>query len=144
MDDALLEQVRARVIDGGETAIELRPNAPLNNRNKPVGGQLGVDIERMLNRELETLPNAAFEDVRGRRYLDMRTVRIVTQGSAGQSFGAFCNDGMALRHDAPLSSRISDNSKIIQHRGLSRALCPPRLNPDSFRKGFSDQKEFAA
>ena len=98
VDDTLLEQVQSRVLDGGETAIELRPNAPLNNRNKTVGGQLGVDIERMLNHELETLPNAAFEDVRGRRYLDMRTVRIVTQGSAGQSFGAFCNDGMALEH----------------------------------------------
>ncbi|MEL7026186.1 MAG: glutamate synthase-related protein, partial [Pseudomonadota bacterium] len=30
IDDVLLEQVRARVIDGNETEIELRPNAPLN------------------------------------------------------------------------------------------------------------------
>ncbi|MEM7521451.1 MAG: glutamate synthase-related protein [Pseudomonadota bacterium] len=98
VDDALLEQVQSRVIEAGETAIELRPNAPLNNRNKTVGGQLGVDIERMLNHELDTLPAAAFEDVRGRKFLDMRTVRVVTQGSAGQSFGAFCNDGMVMDH----------------------------------------------
>ncbi|MEO0893239.1 MAG: glutamate synthase-related protein [Pseudomonadota bacterium] len=98
VDDALLEQVQSRVIDGGETAIELRPNAPLNNRNKTVGGQLSVDLERMLNHRLDKLPAAAFEDVRGRRYLDMRTVRVVTQGSAGQSFGAFCNDGMVIEH----------------------------------------------
>ena len=98
VDDALLEQVKARIIDGGEEKIELRPNQPLNNRNKTVGGQLGVDIERMLNHELDRLPNAAFEDGRGRRYFDHRSLRVVTQGSAGQSFGAFCNDGMVMDH----------------------------------------------
>ncbi|MEM9247838.1 MAG: glutamate synthase-related protein [Pseudomonadota bacterium] len=98
VDDALLDQVRDRLIFGGETAIELRPNIPLNNRNKTVGGQLGIDIERMLNHELETLPIAAFEDSRGRRYLEPRSVRVVTQGSAGQSFAAFCNDGMVMEH----------------------------------------------
>ena len=98
VDDALLDQVKARIIKGGEHAIELRPNTPLNNRNKTVGGQLGIDIERMLNHELETLPAAAFEDARGRRYLDPRSVKVVTQGSAGQSFGAFCNDGMVMEH----------------------------------------------
>ncbi|MEL7404569.1 MAG: glutamate synthase-related protein, partial [Pseudomonadota bacterium] len=98
IDDGLLEQVRAKIIDAGERSIELRPNAPLNNRNKTVGGQLAIDIERMLNHELETLPNAAFEDKRGRKYLDHKSIRIVTQGSAGQSFAAFCNDGMVMDH----------------------------------------------
>ncbi len=98
VDDSLLEQVRTRVIEGGETSIELRPNAPLTNRNKTVGGQLGIDIERMLNHELDALPTAALEDKRGRRYLEPRTIRVVTQGSAGQSFGAFCNDGMVMDH----------------------------------------------
>ncbi|MEL7300641.1 MAG: glutamate synthase-related protein [Pseudomonadota bacterium] len=98
VDDALLEQVKSRIIDGGETQIELRPNAPLNNRNKTVGGQLGIDIERMLNHEILRLPTAAHQDGRGRRYLDPRSVRVVTNGSAGQSFGAFCNDGMVMDH----------------------------------------------
>ncbi|MEM9971082.1 MAG: glutamate synthase-related protein, partial [Pseudomonadota bacterium] len=98
VDDQLLDQVKARIIDGGETAIELRPNTPLNNRNKTVGGQLGVDLERMLNHELKALPAAAYEDVRGRRFLQPRAVRVVTNGSAGQSFGAFCNDGMVMEH----------------------------------------------
>ncbi|WP_412550718.1 glutamate synthase-related protein [Shimia sp. MIT910701] len=98
VDDALLEQVKSRLIEGGERKIELRPNAPLNNRNKTVGGQLGVDIERLLNHELADLPAAAFEDSRGRRYLDPRSVRVITNGSAGQSFGAFCNDGMVMEH----------------------------------------------
>ena len=52
----------------------------------------------MLNHELPELPAAAHEDTRGRRYLDPRAVRIVTQGSAGQSLGVFCNDGMVLDH----------------------------------------------
>ncbi|MEM9497770.1 MAG: glutamate synthase-related protein, partial [Pseudomonadota bacterium] len=98
VDDALIDQVRSRVIDGGETAIELRPNAPLNTRNKTVGGQLAVDIERILNHDLEQKPDVAFEDARGRRFLDYRAIRVVTQGAAGQSFGAFCNDGMVMDH----------------------------------------------
>ncbi|MEM1005960.1 MAG: glutamate synthase-related protein, partial [Pseudomonadota bacterium] len=98
VDDALLEQVKARLIAGKERQIELRPNAPLNNRNKTVGGQLGIDIERMLNHELAALPDAAFQDQRGRRYLDPCAVRVVTNGSAGQSYGAFCNDGMVMEH----------------------------------------------
>ncbi len=98
VDDKLLEQVQSRLFDGGETRIEIKPNEPLNNRNKTVGGQLGIDIERLLNHEIADLPAAAHEDVRGRRYLDPRSVRVVTQGSAGQSFGAFCNDGMVMEH----------------------------------------------
>ncbi|WP_422050537.1 glutamate synthase-related protein [Shimia sp.] len=98
VDDILLEQMRERLFSRREDQIELRPNAPLNNRNKSVGGQLAIDIERMLNHELEVLPPAAHQDVRGRRFLDPRAVRIVTNGSAGQSFGAFCNDGMMLEH----------------------------------------------
>lgn len=98
IDDALLEQLKSRLIDEDETQIKLRPNAPLNNRHKTVGGQLGIDIERMLNHELSDLPAAAFEDSRGRRYLDARSVQVFTNGSAGQSYGAFCNDGMVMEH----------------------------------------------
>lgn len=98
VDDLLLEQFRARMIDADEREIKLKPNELLNNRNKTVGGQLAIDIERMLNHEVEALPAAAHEDARGRRFLDPRSVRVVTQGSAGQSFGAFCNDGMVMDH----------------------------------------------
>ncbi|MEM6696281.1 MAG: glutamate synthase-related protein [Pseudomonadota bacterium] len=98
VDDPLIEQVKSRIFEGGERSIELRPNVALNNRNKTVGGQLSIDIERLLNHELTDVPAGAFEDVRGRRFLDYRSVRVVTQGSAGQSFGAFCNDGMVMEH----------------------------------------------
>ena len=110
VDDALLEHVKTRLIDGGERAIELRPNTPLNNRNKTVGGQLGIDIERMLNHELDDLPPAAFEDGRGRRYLDHHSLRIVTNGSAGQSFGAFCNDGMVMEHTGTCNDGVGKSA----------------------------------
>ncbi|MEM7060534.1 MAG: glutamate synthase-related protein [Pseudomonadota bacterium] len=97
VDDKLLEQVKDRLLSGDETSIELRANAPLNNRNKTVGGQLAIDIERMLNHE-EVAPPCSYQDARGRRFLDHRSIKVVTQGSAGQSFGAFCNDGMVLEH----------------------------------------------
>ncbi|MEM1301463.1 MAG: glutamate synthase-related protein, partial [Pseudomonadota bacterium] len=98
IDDALIEQVRTRIFQEGETSIELRPNAPLNNRNKTVGGQLGIDIERLLNHDCDRLPPAAYEDKRGRRYLGPGAIHVSTHGSAGQSFGAFCNDGMVMQH----------------------------------------------
>ncbi|MEM1385833.1 MAG: glutamate synthase-related protein, partial [Pseudomonadota bacterium] len=97
VDDKLLEQVAARLMSGEEDSIELRPNEPLNNRNKTVGGQLAIDIERLLNHE-DVAPPSSFVDARGRRYFDHGAVKVVTQGSAGQSFGAFCNDGMVIEH----------------------------------------------
>ncbi|MEO0960305.1 MAG: glutamate synthase-related protein, partial [Pseudomonadota bacterium] len=97
LDDRLGEEIEARLLLGEEAGIELRPNAPLNTRNKTVGGQIAIDIERRLNHEDAATP-ASFVSARGRRYLDHRSVRIVTSGAAGQSFGAFCNDGMVLEH----------------------------------------------
>ncbi|PRY76606.1 glutamate synthase (NADPH/NADH) large chain [Yoonia maritima] len=121
VDDALLDQLKARLIDGSEQQIELRPNAPLNNRNKTVGGQLGIDIERILNHELPDLPAAAFQDKRGRRYLDHNSVRIVTNGSAGQSFGAFCNDGMVMAHTGTCNDGVGKGASggeiIVQSPG---------------------------
>ncbi|MBF6214027.1 glutamate synthase large subunit [Nocardia puris] len=89
IDDAFL----ARLDFGG---VDLPP-VELTNRNKSVGGQLAIDIERMLNHEGADGPAVATDD-RGRRYLLPDSVRITTTGSAGQSYGAFCNDGMVLTH----------------------------------------------
>ncbi|WP_417264050.1 glutamate synthase-related protein [Celeribacter sp.] len=98
VDDLLLDQMQVRLVKGGEDQIVLKPNEALNNRNKSVGGQLAIDIERMLNHGDGPLPKAARTDERGRSFLDMRAVRVQTQGSAGQSFGAFCNDGLVMEH----------------------------------------------
>ncbi len=96
VDDSFLESLTAELIDGGKLGVDM-PAVSLNNRDKSVGGQLAIDIERMLNHS-DTVVAAAYCDERGRRYLLPRTVRITTGDSAGQSYGVFCNDGMQMRH----------------------------------------------
>lgn len=101
-DDRFMETVRRELLDNHEHPVRIKPNVMLNNCNKTVAGQLAIDIERLLNHELDAetgkLLPAVNEDHRGRRYLDAETVVLETCGSAGQSFGAFCNDGMYLEH----------------------------------------------
>ncbi|QNG18199.1 glutamate synthase large subunit [Rhodococcus triatomae] len=99
LDDGWLTELRAALIDDGAETVRLGGGVVLGNRNKTVGGQLSVDIERMLNHELgEQLPPAALRDDRGRGYLRADSVRIETTGSAGLSYAAFCNDGMRMTH----------------------------------------------
>ena len=98
VDDDLLDPVKKWLLKGEPESLTLSPDQPLNTRNKSVGGQLAIDLERMLNHELEILPKTALQRDDGRRYLKPKTVRVVTNGAAGQSFGAFCNDGMLMEH----------------------------------------------
>ncbi|NMO04959.1 glutamate synthase large subunit [Gordonia sp. TBRC 11910] len=101
VDDIAFAQVRAALLDDGADSVAVTP-VVLHNRNKSVGAQLAVDIERLLNYELDGAAVGALScadlDDRGRRYLRPDTVRMATGGSAGQSYAAFCNDGMALTH----------------------------------------------
>ena len=100
VDDALLAQVRSALFAAGEPSVRI-DGVRLRNHNKSVGGQLSVDIERMLN---HAGPDAAVDgpavltDDRGRRFLAEGSVRVASTGTAGQSFGAFCNDGIELVH----------------------------------------------
>ncbi|MCL8010918.1 glutamate synthase-related protein [Streptomyces sp. AS02] len=98
-DDALIERVRAALIDRREPSL-LVEGIHLGNSDKSVGGQLGIDVERLLNHELDDLAGvpAVIADDRGRRRLVDGAVRIRTTGSAGQSYGVFCNDGITLEH----------------------------------------------
>ena len=89
VDDAFLAQLDL----GGVDMAPVR----LTNQNKSVGGQLAVDIERRLNHQGDT-GAAVAQDARGRRYLTPDSVMITTTGSAGQSYGLFCNDGMTMTH----------------------------------------------
>lgn len=75
-----------------------------------MGGQLAIDIERLLNHQLNAehlsrIP-AALQDDRGRRYLAPATVTVTTCGSAGQSYGVFCNDGMRLQHQGTCNDGV--------------------------------------
>ena len=93
-DDAFVDDIRAAL--ASSRRIELGP-VRVGNNDKSVGGRVAVSIERMLNHE-GAAAAAGYTDVRGRRFLAPGTVRIDTVGSAGQSYGLFCNDGMAMTH----------------------------------------------
>ncbi|ROP61122.1 glutamate synthase-related protein [Curtobacterium sp. ZW137] len=100
-DDALIEQVRAALLTRHEHTLTI-DGVHLGNADKSVGGQFGIDVERILNHELR---DASFDDVpavttddRGRRRLVDGAVTIRTSGSAGQSYGVFNNDGVLLEH----------------------------------------------
>jgi glutamate synthase (NADPH/NADH) large chain len=99
VDDALGAQVWAALIDDARASVTTT-SVRLDNRNRSVGAQLAVDIERRLNHEITDVTDIAsvLVDDRGRRFLDEDTVVVPTTGSAGLSYAAFCNDGMRLEH----------------------------------------------
>ncbi|MDQ8698127.1 glutamate synthase-related protein [Hyphomicrobium sp. LHD-15] len=102
VDDSFIDLVREALVTRREMSVSLGDRRTLNNCNKSVGGQLAVDIERMLNHELRAdvlaaLPSVNTDD-RGRRFLQEGSVVVTTTGRAGQSYAAFCNDGMVMRH----------------------------------------------
>nr|WP_313777041.1 glutamate synthase-related protein [Mycobacterium sp.] len=115
VDDAFLTQLD---LDG----VTMAP-VELSNGNKSVGGQLAIDIERMLNHPATDGPAdgaAVATDHRGRRYLKPDSVLINTTGSAGQSYGAFCNDGMTLTHTGTCNDGVGKSAC-----GGSIAVCTP-------------------
>jgi glutamate synthase (NADPH/NADH) large chain len=100
-DDRLLDTVQAALVVRRQSSVAVGP-VELHNWDKSVGGQLSVDIERMLNHTLaadvvDALP-AVLRDDRGRAFLDSGTVTVRTTGTAGQSYGVFCTDGLVLDH----------------------------------------------
>lgn len=113
-DDRFVETLRRDLFDNNLNIVHLRPNAKLNNCNKTVAGQLAIDIERMLNHQLEEVElqrtGAVMTDCRGRKFLDADTVHVETDGSAGQSFGAFCNDGMRLEHSGTCNDGVGKSA----------------------------------
>ena len=96
-----------------------------------VGAQLAIDIERMLNWELDPVTADALglvlRDDRGRRYLSPDTVRIPTTGSAGQSYAAFCNDGMHMVHTGTCNDGVgkSMSGGTVVVRSPAAARRPP-------------------
>jgi glutamate synthase (NADPH/NADH) large chain len=119
LDDGFLGLIRDALIDKKQVSIQLAGSQRLNNCNKSVGGQLAIDIERIFNYELRELQlPAVLEDNRGRRFLRSGAIRIATHGTAGQSYGAFCNDGMVLEHTGTCNDGVGKSAcggEIIVH-----------------------------
>ncbi len=102
-DDIFIQRIQKALFDEKQAQIIIEGDEfKLNNRNKSVGGQTAIDIERILNYHLDeevidTAP-AIYRFSNGRRYLAPESVIIRTTGAAGQSYAAFNNDGMRMEH----------------------------------------------
>lgn len=99
VDDFYIERFKRKLIAGKARKINIK-GPKLNNRNKTVGGQFSVDVERMLNYELtaeEIAEQPAIEVLEnGRKVLKDDSVTIYTHNAGGQSFGAFNTSGITL------------------------------------------------
>ncbi|AEG00049.1 glutamate synthase-related protein [Methylomonas methanica] len=103
IDDKIFAQVKTALFEQGQKQVIVEGDEfKLNNRNKTVGGQTAIDIERLLQYGLNADQLAAskiiYTNQHGRRYLADDTIIVRTHGSAGQSYAAFNNDGMRMEH----------------------------------------------
>jgi glutamate synthase (NADPH) large chain len=100
IDDNIMAQIKAGLAHPNKPIIIEGKAFKLNNRNKTVGGQVAIDIERYLNYEMQAQhPHPLiYRTAEGRRYLAPDSVIIRTHGSAGQSYAAFMNDGLRMEH----------------------------------------------
>ncbi len=124
LDEAWIVAAKSALIDACASEFVIRDTRKLGNRDKSVAGRLAIDIERLLNHEMTDAQTcgcpAIAQDDRGRRFLKSGAVTIETHGSAGQSFGAFCNDGMVMRHVGVCNDGVGKSAC-----GGEIAICSP-------------------
>ncbi len=103
LDDLMLGPVRDELLAGKVDRLTFEgPEFKLTNCIKSFGGQLSIDVERLLNHQLtpEELASSKVHltGKKGRRFLRPGTIHIKTTNSAGQSFGAYLVEGLHLEH----------------------------------------------
>ncbi|MDD2759967.1 MAG: glutamate synthase-related protein [Methylomonas sp.] len=103
IDDKIFPKIKSALFEKGLKQVIIEGDEfKLNNRNKTVGGQSAIDLERLLQYELGAEQIATskivYTNQHGRRYLADDTIIVRTHGSAGQSYGAFNNDGIRMEH----------------------------------------------
>lgn len=103
IDDKIFAKIKSVLFTEGQKQVVVEGDEfKLNNRNKTVGGQTAIDLERLLAYELSADQIAGskiiYTNQHGRRYLTDDTIIVRTHGSAGQSYAAFNNDGMRMEH----------------------------------------------
>jgi len=103
IDDKIIEQFKSGIINDKQQQIIVEgPEFKLTNRHKTVGGQAAIDVERILSYELSaeqiTANPVIYTNQHKRNYLAADSLVVRTTGSAGQSYGAFNNDGIRLEH----------------------------------------------
>ena len=115
VDDALLEEIRPALLDPASTGIEVDYAPRLSNRNKTTGGQLAIDVERILQYEMTARPRGLADHQHRRpRPPDARPgPHLRLSGPAGQSFGAFCNAGMVFHLRGTANDGVGEASPGI-------------------------------
>ena len=125
-DDAFIKQVIADFIEKTDSEKPLVIEGPvLNNCDKTTGGQLSIDIERVLNYELSAEQITAHPAINvlknGRKVLAANSITIKTYNSAGQSYGAFNNSGVTMCHSGTcndgVGKGISGGRIIVKNSG---------------------------
>ena len=107
LDDKFIRKIKKSIFEENSLQVKISHADALTNCNKSVGGQVAVDIERMLNYEYkEKLIPGAYVDARGRKFLHSNAINIKTFGAAGQSYGLLCNDGMMLEHEGTCNDGV--------------------------------------
>jgi len=131
VDDKIIEQFKAGIITDQQTQVIVEgPEFKLNNRHKTVGGQTAIDIERLLAYELSPEQIAAnpiiYTNQHQRNYLAADSLIVRTTGSAGQSYGAFNNDGIRLEHSGTCNDGVGKTACggtiIIKSPGGGQAI----------------------
>ncbi len=115
IDDKIFEQFTTNFVNAQQQQVIVEGSEfKLNNRHKTVGGQTAIDIERLLSYELSADACAdhskIYTNQHKRRYLAPDSLIVRTHGSAGQSYGAFNNDGMRMEHTGTCNDGVGKSS----------------------------------
>lgn len=115
IDDKIIEQFKSGIIKGKQQQVIVEgADFKLNNRHKTVGGQVAIDVERILSYELSAEQIAAnpviYTNQHKHNYLAADSLIVRTTGSAGQSYGAFNNDGIRLEHTGTCNDGVGKSA----------------------------------
>ncbi len=111
VDDKLIKIIKDQIIVKKKKSVNFENPLTLTNKNKTFAGQISIDLERILNHDKKSVHSKCiFESTSGIRFLDANTIHISTKGSAGQSYGAFCNNGMVLRHKGTCNDGVGKSA----------------------------------
>ena len=125
IDDIILKDVKKYIMSYDNDHIIFQgSDFSLTNNDKSVGGQISCDLERLLNYKLNPKNKRVLVDDRGRKFLSQDSIIIRTKDSAGQSYGAFCTDGLRFEHSG------------ICNDGVAKSMCGGKIivsNPSKIK-----------
>ncbi|MCH2157420.1 MAG: glutamate synthase-related protein [Oleiphilaceae bacterium] len=128
-DQAYIDEAYERFFEAQLASLEIE-GPRLTNCNKTTGGQFSIDVERHLNYELteeQCTAHPAIDTLsNGRVVLREDSLTVATHNSAGQSFGAFNNSGVTLKHSGTCNDGVgkgASGGRIIVSNPGGGATC---------------------